>query len=184
MAFNAVVLAPPASHCCPTGNTRVRVCCTLQLKIGDFGMARQVLPPPPTTTTSTSRTSSPMAHTAPGAAAAATAVMSARRSPQNSHNGGCGGGANSAPNTPKAPQGPAARTFTPGIVGTITYTAPEVLGVMEEQEQQQQQQPSVEHILKVSKQGTSISKEFRNVDVCFHCCHTYWVGSHTCDMCA
>ena len=43
------------------------------------------------------------------------------------------------------------RTFTPGIVGTISYTAPEVLGVLEDQQQQQQQQqqPSVEEVLKV-----------------------------------
>lgn len=149
-------------------------------------MARQVLPPPPTTTTtsSTSRTPSPMAHTAPGPAAAA--AMSARRSPQNSHNGGCGGGFNSGPNTPRAPQGPAARTFTPGIVGTITYTAPEVLGVMEEQEQQQQ--PSVGHILKVSKQD--LTRLLKLKFLCVHCCLAHWVGSlprhvwHTCDLCA
>lgn len=39
------------------------------------------------------------------------------------------------------------RTFTPGIVGTIMYTAPEVLGVLDEP----QQQPSVETVLKVSR---------------------------------
>jgi hypothetical protein len=50
----------------------------------------------------------------------------------------------SAPGTPKEP---AVRTFTPGIVGTIMYTAPEVLGVLDEP----QQQPSVETVLKVGQ---------------------------------
>lgn len=106
--------------------------CAEQMKIGDLGMARFVLPPPPP------------ASKAPAGASAAAATMpreSRRRSPQHSAEGG----ANSGANTPK---GPAVRTFTPGVVGTITYTAPEVLGVLDEP-QQQQQQPSVEQVLKV-----------------------------------
>ena len=93
----------------------------VQMKIADLGMARHVLPPPPAS-------SLPGRH-----------LLGAQAGSPLASRGG------SVVSTPKAP---AARTFTPGIVGTITYSAPEVLGVLEE-EPHQQQQPGVDTVLKV-----------------------------------
>jgi serine/threonine protein kinase len=105
-----------------------------QMKIGDLGMARFVFPTSPASSASRSRSPSPLR------CDPVVAVKAAARSPQHSHGGSSG--YSSSPGTPKAP---AARTFTPGIVGTITYTAPEVLGVLDEP----QEQPDVEAVLKV-----------------------------------
>lgn len=96
----------------------------VQMKIADLGMARHVLPPPPASNLPVS----PGRH-----------LLGAQAGSPLASRGG------SVVGTPNAP---AARTFTPGIVGTITYSAPEVLGVLEE-EPTQQQQPGVDTVLKV-----------------------------------
>lgn len=104
------------------------------MKIGDLGMARHVFPPAPASSSSTpGRSPSPL-HQDPLAAMRAAA---AALSPQ--HSGLCSGAS-----TPKG-SCPAVRTFTPGVIGTIAYSAPEVLGVLDEP----QQQPEVETVLKV-----------------------------------
>lgn len=105
------------------------------MKVGDLGMARHVFPPLPSNSNTTrSRSPSPLRQDP------LAAVKAAARSPQHSHGGGSGFSSGAS-----TPRGPATRTFTPGIVGTITYSAPEVLGVLEEPKQQ----PDVETVLKV-----------------------------------
>lgn len=158
----------------------------LQMKVGDLGMARHVLPPSPPAPSKQSAADTPRGSsaaagspwqsqgiasgtsTAPTAAgallqqqgsmpgtpkgpAAAAGVLQQQGSASGTPKGPAAAVAaagvllqqGSAPGTPKGP--PAVRTFTPGIVGTIMYTAPEVLGVLDEP----QQQLSVETVLKV-----------------------------------
>lgn len=100
----------------------------LQLKICDFGMARHVLPPAVVT---------PSLRSVAQLSSAGAAEAGGSHSRPHS-NGGASGCA-----TPKVP---AVRTFTPGVVGTISYTAPEVLGVLEESSQH----PPVAEVLAVS----------------------------------
>jgi serine/threonine protein kinase len=107
------------------------------VKIGDLGMARQVLPPPPP---ACSLASQDLAHAGLSSASGSSGSAGRHYCPQQQLLP-----ASSGPATPKAS---AARTFTPGVVGTITYTAPEVLGVMDEL-QQREAQDSVETVLKV-----------------------------------
>lgn len=129
-----------STGCCHITNDLSCCCCcsltasavyVLQMKIGDLGMARHVFPPAPAN--SSSRSPYPLRQDPLAAVRAAAAALS----PQHS-------GYNSGASTPQG-SSPARRTFTPGIVGTITYSAPEVLGVLDEPEQQ----PEVETVLKV-----------------------------------
>lgn len=123
----------------------------VQMKIGDLGMAKHVLPTLPPSSRSTS----------PG-----RMLLAAQ------HSGAGALGWSSAPGTPKAP---AARTFTPGVVGTIRYTAPEVLGLLDEP----QEQPSVETMLKVGG-AISISDQYgtKHSVLQAHCCgNTGWLDS-------
>jgi hypothetical protein len=101
-------------------------------------MARHVFPPAPAS--SNSGGISPLRQDPLAAMRAAAAALS----PQPSGLG-LALPAGSGPSTPTGAGCPAARTFTPGVVGTITYSAPEVLGVLDEP----QQQPEVETVLKV-----------------------------------
>jgi len=95
------------------------------MKIGDFGMSRQVLPPSP----------EEAAAAAAAASAAASPTSTARRSTSA---GSSGGGAG-----PCGGRHDFGRTLTPGVVGTIIYSAPEILD-----EQLQLPGAPVERILK------------------------------------
>lgn len=161
----------------------------VQVKVGDLGMARHVVPPvaedahlpqhSPATTPSATQPFPPLA-AAGGGGRKGQADELLLRKPMHTMSGAATAiNSSSGISGTSVPKGPAFRTFTPGVVGTITYTAPEVLGVLDDHLPDAQQaagQPSVEQVLKVSVDRLPTITPC-SMQTCCCLCHTPPAGS-------
>ncbi|KAI8475778.1 MAG: hypothetical protein J3K34DRAFT_480500 [Monoraphidium minutum] len=109
------------------------------MKVADFGMSRHVFPPPPDLPPRPPGGRGSASSSSGGSAGSAAGAPPAYRNSGSSSGGGSRGGSGAGVGS----GGAAARTLTPGVVGTATYSAPEILD-----EQLQRPDAPVERILK------------------------------------